>query len=100
MSRPRRTSAEPSVGPSAASATPARSVGAAGAMGGCGLNDGAGVATPRGSFGPTTGADVAAGDEVAGGGDDTAARRLVSESSWKNTMLTGTYPPAVSTKFS
>jgi hypothetical protein len=42
----------------------------------------------------------AVGVGVAGDGDDTAARRLVSESSWKNTMLTGTYPSAVSTKFS
>src|SRR5687767_6394065 len=94
-SRPRSTSAEASVGPSGARATPARNRTSAGGVGAFGLNEGAGVATPRDVTGPPAGATVAVGADVAGAddagaGEATAPLRLDSESSWKKTMLTGT----------
>ena len=89
--RPRSTSAEPSVGPSGARATPARSL-AAGAMDIVGLNEGAGVTTAREATALTAGAAVAlvAGADDAGDGEGAETLRLDSESSWKKTMLTGT----------
>ena len=52
--------------PSGARATPARSFGGAGAIEVVGLNDGAGVTTPRDVTAPPPGTDVAVGADGAG----------------------------------
>jgi hypothetical protein len=71
-----------------------------------GLSDGPGDTAARGVgaaeavAGPAVPFDVVVGGVVAGAGEGAAARRFVSESSWKNTMFTGTKPLCVSTKLS